>query len=396
MKKNIKGLIMASIQTSPHPLVFKLGNAEALGFTAPVSDDIAIRTWTRSLEGMQKEAIVAYGPTGTAWRMVCDEGPYLNGTDLAPFPLAFFTAGLAADYMSAVLASLRQHRIEYRDIRLVQDNVYTMEGSALKGTMTGGALPVSLEAQIDSDVSAGDIEEAVTAALASSPAGALLREPLTSAFTVTLNGEPLPPRRVAALAGKPEPEPRGFDEAGPAAGGEFAADIIEKLESADIVHGIEGGAGSSLTAEQKRTLQIRGICTLRDDGMKEIKVQLFKPIGSCFHFLSDDSNDAGGRERAPSGLVYLSAGIAFCYMTQLGRYAHIVKKPLESYRIVQDTCFRSAAKKNGEGGADPVKTHVYLKTREDKDYALILVDMGEQTCFLHAACRSGVETKLTL
>ena len=83
-------------------------------------------------------------------------------------------------------------------------------------------------------------------------------------------------------------------------------------------------------------------------------------------------------------------------MTQLGRYAHIVKKPLESYRIVQDTCFRSAAKKNGEGGADPVKTHVYLKTREDKDYALILVDMGEQTCFLHAACRSGVETKLTL
>ena len=384
---------MVSIQTSPHPLVFKLGNAAELGFTAPASGGIAIRTWTRSLEGMQKEAIVAYGPTGTAWRMVCDEGPYLNGTDLAPFPLAFFTSGLAADFMSAVLAVLKLRGIEYRDIRLVQDNVYSMQGSAIKGTMTGGALPVSLEVQIDSNAPARDMEEAVTAALASSAAVALLHSSLTSAFSVTVNGEPLPPRRVAALAGKPEPEPGGFDEAVPVGGGEFAADIIEKLESANIVHGVEGGAGSSLTAEQKRTLQIRGICTMREDGMKEIKVQLFKPIGSCFRFLADDGNDAGGRERAPSGLVYLSAGIAFCYMTQLGRYAHIVKKPLQSYRIVQDTCFRSAAQ-NGESGAEPVKTHVYLGAPEDKDYALTLVDMGEQTCFLHAACRGIVDTRL--
>ena len=42
------------------------------------------------------------------------------------------------------------------------------------------------------------------------------------------------------------------------------------------------------------------------------------PTGSVFRFLSDDSVRFGGKERAPSGLAYVSAGIAFCFMTQLG------------------------------------------------------------------------------
>jgi organic hydroperoxide reductase OsmC/OhrA len=79
-------------------------------------------------------------------------------------------------------------------------------------------------------------------------------------------------------------------------------------------------------------------------------------------------------------------------MTQLGRYAHIVKKPLGDYRLVQDTCF-------GESGtsadAEPVRTHVFLAVSDD-DYARTLVDMGEQTCFLHAACRGTVPVEITV
>lgn len=59
-----------------------------------------MRAATRALAGMQKEALVDYGPTGATWRVVCDEGPWLNGTDLAPLPLGFFTAGLIASYMA--------------------------------------------------------------------------------------------------------------------------------------------------------------------------------------------------------------------------------------------------------------------------------------------------------
>ena len=101
----------------------------------------------------------------------------------------------------------------------------------------------------------------------------------------------------------------------------------------------EGGAGSSLQAEQKRTLHVRGTGRVSPDGIQEAKVQLFKPIGSVFRFLSDDAARFGGTERAPSGLAYLSAGIAFCFLTQIGRYAHITKQDLQDYRIVQDSAF---------------------------------------------------------
>jgi len=38
----------------------------------------------------------------------------------------------------------------------------------------------------------------------------------------------------------------------------------------------------------------------------------------------------------------------------------------------------------------PVETHVTLRTGEDDGTANEIVRIGEQTCFLHAACRSNV------
>lgn len=331
------------------------------------------------------------GSSGHAWRMVSDEGPYLNGTDLAPFPLAFFTTGMAASYMSAIAALLKQCGIACRSVRFVQHNRYSMTGSAIKGTMTGGALPVQLQLQIDADAGKDALADIATAAVEASPVSALLRTRLDSEFSLVVNGRPLPTGRVAALARSIDAQAEGFDAAAPPATPDFPADIIKKLESAETVFGVDGGAGSSLTAEQNRILHVCGDCTLRDDGLIEIRAQLLKPIGSVFRFLATTGVDADAR--APSGLAYLSAGIAFCYMTQLGRYAHIAKKPLNDYRLVQDTHF------NGSGAsaeAAPVRTHVVLDTPEGDDYGRTLVDMGEQTCFLHAACRSSVPVEIVV
>jgi hypothetical protein len=55
-------------------------------------------------------------------------------------------------------------------------------------------------------------------------------------------------------------------------------------------------------------------------------------------------------------------------MTQLGRFAKIVGRRLEGYRIVQDT--RLAA-----GRADPVETRVFLDTPEDEAFAREVVDV---------------------
>jgi organic hydroperoxide reductase OsmC/OhrA len=131
--------------------------------------------------------------------------------------------------------------------------------------------------------------------------------------------------------------------------------------------------------------------------MKELEVACFQPIGSVFRLLSDDSAAVGGQERAPAGLVYLSAGISFCFMTQLGRYAKVAKHDMQGYQIVQDTSFSppyALNEKNEVPNSCPVDTDVFIENEEDEEKTQTLLNMGEQTCYIHAACRSAIKTKV--
>ena len=377
---------MPSIESIGHPLAYKATIPDDARATLPSAPDaLPVRAEIRALEGMQKEAIVHYGEGGPVWRMVSDEGPYLNGTDLAPFPLAFFTAGMAFSFMAELLKHAKNAGIDIRSIKTTQDNFYTMEGSALRGDMIGGAKPVEISVEIDTDATDEAITDLVARAEATSPAQAYLRDELTNTFALCLNGKQVSVERVAPSPDdlNDDPAPH-FEQIAPMPDDAYAADIITKLKGADQVFGVDGGAGSSLQSEQKRTLHVRGITTVLDNGMMEVLVQLFKPIGSTFKFLSD----ASGQERAPAPLAYLTAGVGFCYMTQLGRYAHIMKQDLHAYRIVQDNLYR-LAEGDARASAEPVDTHVYVNFDESDAAAQQLVNMGERTCFLHAAMRSN-------
>ena len=86
-------------------------------------------------------------------------------------------------------------------------------------------------------------------------------------------------------------------------------------------------------------------------------------------------------------------------MTQLGRYAHVAKHDMQSYQIIQDSSFSQAA-----GLALPreaatsaaVDTHVFIANKQDPQDTQTLLRMGEQTCYLHAACRSALKTRIRL
>jgi uncharacterized OsmC-like protein len=388
-----------SIETSGFPLAFGAAGEGLYRWPEPAEGIVPIRCLAGALAGMQKEALVHNGASGETWYLACDEGPYLNGTDLAPFPLAFFTAGLAAAYLAEIATMAAAGGVSLRRLEVVQDNRYTMEGSALAGTMIGGALPVDLEVAAESDAGATALADLVNRAIAASPATALLAAHLVSRFSLTHNGRAVPVAEVGALDGAPLPRPQAaLEGAHPAAPADHAEDIVAKLKGAETVEG-EGGAGSSLRAEQKRTLHVRGIGRIREDGLQEITIQLFKPIGSSFRILSDSARAPGERGRAPTGLELMSAGIAFCFLTQLGRYAHIVREPLDHYSVVQDTRFVLPGA--GAGAAEaaqaaPVEAHVHVDAPADLPAVQRMLAMGERTCFLHAACRGGVATRVRL
>ena len=396
---------MDCIENSPFPLVFKLDGALPVELRANQHGRrLQLRTATRALAGMQKEALVNYGPTGTTWRLVCDEGPWLDGTDLAPFPLGFFTAGLVASYMSEFMTHARRAGVEVHELEVMVDNLYGMEGSLMRGTMVGSAQPVEVTFTANTSTDVREVLQLAHLAVASSPADALLSNAVDSMFTLNHNGRALPVTRVAASSAPQHVDPTAlFANANPGPAPDIAPDILKRLDKVDTLGGEKLGSERSsavgLSDNQKRQVHVRGVGTLREDGMKELQVACFQPIGSVFHFLSDDSAAVGGQERAPCGLVYLSAGISFCFMTQLGRYAHVAKHNMHSYQIVQDTSFSVPAQVNDREEmptSAPVDTHVYIGNEEDEEKTQTLLNMGEQTCYLHAACRTGIKTRIKL
>jgi hypothetical protein len=348
---------------------------------------------------MQKEAVVANGRTEKRWRLVSDEGPYLDGHDIGPCPLAFLSAGMVASYMTEMLTLAQQREVVLRGLRLTLDNYYTMEGSALRGTMRGGALPPRLRVEFREGTHPAIVRRtAIDAVMASSISG-LMRESVESLFSLHLNGDPQPVGRVKELE-----RPVGRDPAGWMAsihpGCELSGEgLIARLRSADEFRPPPGNVGSSLAESQQRMIHLRATCTLREDGVKEIVQRLITPVGSEFRFLSDEAPEFGGSGVAPDAVTYISAGFAFCFMTQLGRYAKITKQTLSSYSVIQDTHFPiGGASGRGEysGAAEPVETEVFLVTQAGEEFARTALDIGEQTCFLHAFCRTPLKPRVVV
>jgi hypothetical protein len=221
-----------------------------------------------------------------------------------------------------------------------------------------------------------------------SPGQAYNRAVLQNIFALTHNDDNMEVSRVAASPLLKADPQANFDQSPPQETNP-RDDLVIKLKSAEKLFDVDGGAGSSLKNEQKRTLHVRGVVNQRDDGLLECHVQLHKPIGSTFRFLCDYQQDAS----APPPLAYLSAGIGFCFMTQIGRYATITKQNLTAYRIVQDNDFTLAG---DEPTAAPVDTHLFLDLDEPIANAQTILSMSEQTCFLHAAMRDAVPSVFKL
>jgi hypothetical protein len=385
--------------SSGKPLFFKVDNIHDLGLCPPVPRlGEAVRLCVRSLSAMQKEALVLSARTGVMWRLASDEGAYLAGQDEAPCPLSFLSTGMVSSYMNEILALAPQRGIAIDRIRLIQDNFYTMRGSALKGTMTGGAKDIHLTAQIASGASQEAVSKMVTDATSASPLNGLMRGSKESLFTLTHNGAEAVLGRVKPLA-RPalRYESGDFDAARPTTG-----DWSQLIRRGGLTPRAEHSvtlANGSLADEQDRLLHVRVICTLRADGVKLVEQHLYNPHGSIFHFLSDEAPGNGGQGVAPDAASYIAAGIGFCFMTQLGRYARIVKKHIKACGIVQDAHFSlgGATGITGVAGcADPIETHVCLDTDEDDQFACTALDMSEQTCFLHAFCRTDLKARISI
>jgi hypothetical protein len=346
-----------------------------------------IKVEARQMSKHQKEAVAAAGTEGSAWRLTSDEGLHLKGSDLAPFPLGFFNAGLQADLYGRIrtLAAARGIALDSIAIHLV--NHYWLTGSFIHGTGEGHAEAPDIEVQLQSGASADTVEALIAAAMDASPAIALLRAPLFgNSFALYINGRRRP---VEGIANSPSPDagdpyrvyaraPRPLD---PAA----RRDLIEK--TGRVEQGEPQLAAPTVTNKLIRNIFGNGRPIGRD-GLFEVDTFLGVPGASHFRLVSDE----GETGAAPCGLTLLSAGIAFCYMTQLSRYIENMKMNIRGVRLVQFNPYVVGPK----AAADPIDTHLFLNGEAPDEMHLQLLTIAARTCYLHAASKTPVEPNLRI
>jgi hypothetical protein len=329
----------------------------------------------RHVGGHVREAVVAAGDDASAWRMLSDEGLHLKGTDLAPFPFGYFNAGLQADLIRCIRDSAVRHGVKLESLEIVLDNEYWLTGSFALGTGQGHAEPTRIQIDLRSGAPAAMIGKVVAAAVEASPALALLRTPLVNTFALYINGRRRAVAGVAASTAADVADPFLRYHAPPGAPANAAA-VIEKLSTRE--DGEIAIAPSATTTRITRKVTGRGRL-IDDSGITAIETWLQLPGMSHFAFRSDE----GGGDRAPCGLALLSAGLAFCYMTQIARYVETMKLAVGAVRLVQFSPFLT-------GGAEGFDTHLFLNGEAPDEVQGNLLTIAARTCYLHATMAAAL------
>jgi uncharacterized OsmC-like protein len=366
------------------PLAFKLRHGNSSPLLRGGRDVIKVEARQMALH--QKEAVISDGVAACAWRVTSDEGKHLKGTDLAPFPLGFFNAGIQVDLAQQIRRIAAERGIAVGGLSLSVVNHYWLTGSFIHGTGEGHAETPDIEVRIDSPADPNEIVSLVNAAMDASPPIAFLRAALTTnSFALYINGRR---RTVEGALNSSSPDagdpyrtytsaPRPLDANG-------RADLIVKTGVSEDGQ----SAPAKATIEGKQLRNIFGEGRLHSDGLVEVDTWLGMPGASHFRMLGD----AAGGGAAPSGLALFSAGIAFCYMTQLARYIESMKLAINGVRLVQFTPFAGGAK----AVAEPIDTHLFLNGAAPDETHLKLLTVAARTCYLHAASKTPTDPDLRI
>mgnify|MGYP003703898867 CR=1 FL=1 len=370
-----------------YPLCFKTnaGSSRPNALRCDDADDLYV-TQARAMGGHQKEAVVAEGATGSSWRMVSDEGPALKGTDLAPFPLGYMSAGLQADLLQRMTHLAAGQGIDCQRLSCGLENDYRFEGSFFKGTGVGHAYPPRLQVQLQSSAPAQRARQLLRQALAASPLWAAWATPLHNTFALYANG-----RRVTLrdLAPSPVSADDPFKAWSQAPTPLNPVDGLHDIVSKTLPVVVKNPTPPSGWEAGRVDIPIHGRCESAQ-GIGHSVTWANRLGGSAFAITSDDRP---ADDQAPSALAHAFAGIAFCFMTQLLRYVEHHHMKVRALRLVQLSPARIAS---GVAVAQPLDTHVFVHTEESEEVMERLVQMSARTCYLHAALGAAMTPEVTL
>ncbi|MBT5108308.1 MAG: OsmC family protein [Rhodospirillaceae bacterium] len=381
---------------------------EFLGQTGPLSGNLLDecakldgppagfeRVWAafEPMEAMQKRGQILRLQTGEAWQFLCDEGAALGGADWAPPPLAYFAAGMACSVTGAVVEKAAAHGIPAEAISVVVNNNYSLRGSILRGTMDGLGHNPDVSVTIDSDaLSAPEKSGLAFEAVSSVLAGYLMKSVFISEFNLIANGAPvsLDLSHWDWDGGVQTLPSAALDTAGGASG--LGTPYVSKNAIRPDDPTFDASGGSGVDVVQNRSTVVSATAKAAANGVITSEAGIARPGASVYGFLgASDAGTAG----APSSASLMAAGIGFCFMTQLGRYAEAMKRPVHDYRMIQSI---DIPLPGSDGSQTPViGTKLFLNQDEaDESFAQDLLHSARRTCFLHSTLQASLRSKIVV
>ena len=370
-----------------YPICFKSRQGQQRpGVLSLVDAQDLFITQARAMGGHQKEAVVTEGQQGSSWRMVSDEGPALKGTDLAPFPLGYMSAGLQADLLHRITQLANTQGIDLQGLVCNLENDYMFEGSFFKGTGQGFAYRPRFRVQMNSQAPADLVRHLVQQAVAASPLLASWASPLHNTFALYANGRDVTLRDLAPSPTMADDPFKTWSQApAPLKGADVLDDIVSKSQPVEVKNPTQPSGWEAGRVD----IPIHGRCESAN-GIGRSVTWANRLGGSAFAIQSDDRSSG---DQAPSALAHAYAGIAFCFMTQLLRYVEHHHMKVRALRLVQLSPCRIAS---GVAQALPLDTHVFVHTEESDEVMERLVQMSARTCYLHAALSGALPPEVEL
>ncbi len=357
------------------------------GLAAPPAGFERIWAAFDPLEVMQKRGQIVRPRTGEAWQLLCDEGAGMGGTDWAPPPLAYFAAGMACSVTGAVVEGAGKLGIPAEAVSVALDNHYSLSGSILRGTMEGTGDNADVAVAIDgASLSDKEKSEIALNAVSLGLAGYLMKSIFVSEFGLAATGAPVSldlPHCDLSVGESDLPTAALFPVDAEQA---LVAKAFLRPDDPDFT----AGSGSGLDTVQKRAIKVSATAKPSTDGVITIEASLARPNASIYRILG--SSDAGAAG-APSSACLIAAGIGFCFMTQLGRYAEAIKHPIEYYRMIQAI---DIPLPGADGSQTPViGTKLFLDLDQpDDEFARDLTHSAKRTCFLHSTLQTSLRCRI--
>lgn len=155
--KSAKGPVFTAFQVTPFE---KPGPGERMRFE--------VNLVAEALDGMRKQAVVEPNlPTWSPFSIVCDEGTALGGTDEAPPPLGYLSAGIAFCLLTHISSFIRQKKLDVRSVRVEQRVNFSttlVTDAEKKGVFNGACEGVETHVLVDTDESPDVVRDLVRCA----------------------------------------------------------------------------------------------------------------------------------------------------------------------------------------------------------------------------------------